>query len=76
MTPKIQTQQEFLRSAADTLQLTQKALAQRMGAPYTTFKKWLMPNDSENHRDMPEIAWQLVREIVAHEKLKSSKETK
>lgn len=65
------TQQAFLREAATTLGLTQKAFAERMGAPWNTFEKWLTPQSSANARDMPEIAWTLVREILAHEKLKA-----
>lgn len=65
------TQQEFLRNATAELGLTQKGLAARMAAPWETFRKWLMPNDSSSYREMPEIAWQLVREILAHEKLKN-----
>lgn len=64
------SQQDFLRDAAQTLGISQKNLAKRMTAPWTTFQKWLMPEDSLNKRDMPEIAWQLVREILEHEKLK------
>lgn len=64
-------QQNFLRSAAETLGLTQKALAARMGAPWPTFEKWLLPSDRANAREMPGIAWTLVREILAHEKLKA-----
>ena len=67
------TQQEFLRKAAKTLDLTQAGLANRMCAPWNTFKKWQLPSESENYREMPEIAWQLVREILAHEELKASK---
>lgn len=63
-------QQDFLREAAAELSLTQKDLAKRMGAPWRTFEKWLVPKDSSSAREMPEIAWQLVREILAHEKLK------
>jgi hypothetical protein len=64
------TQQTFLREAATVLGLTQKALAERMGAPWATFEKWLAPSVSGNAREMPEMAWVLVREILAHEKLK------
>jgi hypothetical protein len=64
------TQQEFLRNAAAELDLTQKELAARMAAPWETFRKWLMPNGSGSYREMPEIAWQLVREILQHERLK------
>lgn len=65
------TQQTFLREAATSLGLTQKALAARMGAPWATFEKWLAPLGSDNAREMPEMAWVLVREIQAHEKLKA-----
>jgi len=65
------TQQAFLREAAAALRLTQKALAERMGAPWSTFEKWLAPPGSGNAREMPEMAWVLVREIMAHEKLKT-----
>jgi hypothetical protein len=63
-------QQEFLREVAAELSLTQKELAMRMGAPWRTFEKWLVPAGSSSSREMPEIAWQLAREILAHEKLK------
>lgn len=66
-------QQEFLREAATTLGVTQKGLAARMGAPWATFEKWLLPSESPNSREMPQIAWSLVREILAHEKLKAEK---
>lgn len=68
-----QTQQEFLRQSAKSLGLSQTGLAKRMCAPWNTYKKWQLPSESENYREMPEIAWQLVREILAHEKLKTSK---
>lgn len=65
------TQQEFLREAATTLGLTQKELAARMGAPWRTFEKWLYPKETANNREMPPIAWALVREILEHEMLKA-----
>ena len=64
------TQQDFLRDAAATLDLTQKEMATRMCATWETFRKWLMPSDSGSYREMPEIAWQLVREILNNEMLK------
>ncbi len=67
-------QQEFLRECAKSLGLTQAGLAERMGAPWTTFEKWLLPVGSGSAREMPSIAWQLAREIVAHEKLKTKHE--
>lgn len=52
------TQQEFLREVANGLDLTPKALAERMGATWSTFEKWLLPSDERG-----------AREILAHEKL-------
>lgn len=66
-------QQDFLREAATSLGLTQKGFADRMGAPWSTFEKWLLPKESPNAREMPQIAWTLVREILAHEKLKAQR---
>lgn len=68
------TQEEFLRDAANTLDLTQKELAGRMCAPWETFRKWLMPIGSTSYREMPEVAWQMVREILAHEKPKNRRQ--
>jgi aspartate carbamoyltransferase catalytic subunit len=65
------SQQDFLRDAARALGLTQAELAKRMHAPLTTFKKWLTPEGSDNARAMPEIAWQLVREIILNESLQT-----
>lgn len=69
------TQQEFLRETATALGLTQKAFAESMGAPWPTFEKWLLPATDVGALEMPVIAWQLVREIVAHENLKAKYET-
>ena len=63
------SQQEFLRELAATLGLGQEALAERMGASWATFGRWLLPTSDENAREMPANAWQLAREILAHEKL-------
>lgn len=69
------TQQKFLDTAAKKLGLTPEELAKRMGAPWDTFRKWIAPvENTTNHRPMPEIAWRLVREILAHEELKSQVE--
>lgn len=69
----MKAQQVFLRESAAELHLTQKGLALRMSAPWDTFRKWMAPVDSSNYREMPDIAWQLIREILAHEKLKLAK---
>lgn len=62
------TQQAFLRETAAALGLSDAALAERMGAPWAIFEKWLLPLDSEHAKEMPASAWQLAREIFGHEK--------
>lgn len=69
-------QQEFLREAMAELGLTRQAFAGRIGAPWETFKKWLLPAESEGSREMPAVAWSLVREVLAHERLKKATEEK
>lgn len=69
-------QQEFLREAMAELGLTRQAFAERIGAPWETFKKWLLPAESEGSREMPAVAWSLVREVLAHERLKNAVEAK
>jgi len=64
------TQQEFLRDAMIELGLTRDSFAKRIGAPWETFKKWLLPTESGGNREMPAIAWSLVREVLEHERLK------
>jgi transcriptional regulator with XRE-family HTH domain len=63
-------QQEFLREAMLELGLTRESFAKRIGAPWETFKKWLLPAESGGNREMPAIAWSLVREVIEHERLK------
>jgi hypothetical protein len=68
-------QQGFLRDAMLELGLTREAFAKRIGAPWETFKKWLLPAESAGSREMPAIAWSLVREVLEHERLKQECET-
>lgn len=66
------SQQEFLQAAMDELALGREAFAERIGCPYSTFKKWVHPDPSskDNFREMPSIAWAFVREVLAHKRLK------
>lgn len=64
------TQQEFLRAAMDELGMTRDAFCQRLGAARRTLDKWLLPTDSNDFRNLDETIWTLVREILAHERLK------
>lgn len=50
--------------------MTRTAFAARIGTPWETFKKWCLPPGSENMREMPAIAWAMVREVLEHERLK------
>ena len=69
------TQQEFLRAAmAELGGLTREAFSKRLGCAQRTLDKWLLPSDSNDHRVMDETIWTLVREILAHEKLKAKHE--
>lgn len=61
-------QSDFLRSTAQSLNLSDQAFCERMGASWPTFQKWLLPATSVGYLEMPATAWQLVREIIAHEK--------
>lgn len=65
------TQNEFLQSAMAELGLTRDGFATRLGCARRTLDKWLLPDSSNDHRPMPETVWNLVREILAHEKLKA-----
>lgn len=69
------TQQEFLREAMAELEMTRAEFAQRIGCPVPTLNKWLLPGESEQSRPMAETIWVLVREILAHERLKAKVST-
>lgn len=66
------TQQEFLRSAMTELNMTRDAFCERLGCARRTLDKWLLPASSNDFRNMDETIWTLVREILAHEKLKAA----
>ncbi len=69
------TQQEFLRSAMAELNMTRDAFCERLGCARRTLDKWLLPAASNDFRNMDETIWNLVREILAHEKLKTAHES-
>lgn len=50
--------------------MTRDAFSSRLGCARRTMDKWLLPDSSNDHREMDETIWNLVREILAHEKLK------
>lgn len=59
-------QQEFLRDAMTQLNMTRDEMCKRISVPRKTFDKWLAPVGSNEHRNMPEIAWAYIREILAN----------
>lgn len=61
---KTQTQQEFLREAMQALGLTRAAFATRISVPEKTLNKWLAPANTGDYRNMPDVVWAYVREIL------------
>lgn len=51
--------------------MTRDAFSLRLGCARRTLDKWLLPLTSNDHRNMDETIWNLVSEILAHEKLKA-----
>lgn len=66
------SQQEFLREAMLELGMTRGAFCVRLGCASRTLDKWLLPSSSKDFRNIDETIWTLVREILAHEKLKAA----
>jgi hypothetical protein len=65
------TQIDLLQSAISDLKMTRDEFAARLDCPRRSLDKWLLPESSNDHRTMPAIAWTLVREVLANEKLKA-----
>ncbi|WP_396334156.1 transcriptional regulator [Burkholderia anthina] len=66
--PKPLTQQEFLRDAMTTLGMTRAEFSKRISVPFKTLDKWLASNDTSDFRNMPEVVWAYVREILEWDK--------
>jgi hypothetical protein len=60
----VQSQQEFLREAMTALGMTRAAFAKRISVPEKTLDKWMAPADTTDFRNMPEVVWAYVREIL------------
>jgi len=61
---RTQPQQDFLREAMQSLGLTRSAFASRISVPEKTLNKWLAPLDTNDYRNMPDVVWAYVREIL------------
>jgi aspartate carbamoyltransferase catalytic subunit len=63
-------QQAFLRDAMRRMNMTRDSFANRIGVSRRALDTWLLPEDSQESRSMPEIVGRFVSEIVlnrAHE---------
>lgn len=58
-------QQRFLHAAMTELQLGRAAFAERFGMTKRALDNWLMPLGSTEYRDMPQMAWRYVSEVLA-----------
>ncbi|GAB7536187.1 aspartate carbamoyltransferase [Burkholderia sp. 22PA0099] len=58
-------QQAFLRDAMRRLNMTREAFANRIGVTRRALDTWLLPDDSQESRSMPEIVERYVTEIVS-----------
>lgn len=61
-------QQEFLRDAMRRLDMTRDAFAVRLGTTKRRLDNWLLPSESAGFREMDEIVWKFVREILQNTK--------
>lgn len=62
------SQQEFLRDAMRRLDMKREAFAERLGTTKRRLDNWLLPIESTGFREMDEIVWKFVREILENEK--------
>lgn len=68
MTERPLAQQEFLRDAMTTLNMTRDEFAERIGTTRRRIDNWLLPADSKGFREMDEMAWKFIREILNHKR--------
>lgn len=64
------TQNRFLQEAMTELSMTREQFAQKLGCSRRTLDKWLLPEDSTDHRKMPDTVRNFITEIFEHENLK------
>lgn len=66
MTGKPIPQQDFLRDAMAALDMTRDQFADRIGTSRRRLDNWLLPSDSKGFREMDEMAWKFIREILSN----------
>lgn len=62
-------QQVFLRDAMRRLNLTRNVFSARIGVKRRALDSWLLPETSQDYRQMPEVVRRFVTEIVENEAL-------
>ena len=61
---RIAPQQDFLRQAMESLGMTRDAFAKRFTVPRRTLDKWMLPNESNDFRPMPDMARAYISEVL------------
>lgn len=67
------SQQEFLHMAMEELQLSRAEFSKRISVPMRTLEKWLASDSSKDKRNMSEMAWTFISEILVSKKLEKNK---
>ena len=76
MSEQAQAQQAFLQAAKDALGLPWDEIAVKAGIVPRTFKNYRLPDDSKNHRAMPNLARDAVQRLVdEHAKIRKKAST-
>ena len=60
------SQQDFLRDAMQRLGMTREQFCKRISVPPKTFNKWMAPTGANDYRNMPEMAWSYIRDILSN----------
>jgi aspartate carbamoyltransferase catalytic subunit len=64
-------QQDYLREAMATLNMTRDELAERIGVSRRRLDNWLLPDDSKGFRPMEDMAWKFIAEILKGKRKKA-----
>jgi hypothetical protein len=67
------TQQDFLRSAMDELNLTPEGFCHRLRCEQKTLDRWLRPCESHDFLAIGDAMWALLRDMLSHERRKIAK---
>lgn len=67
------TQQQLLKDAQAQMGKSARTLAKRLGNSFEMIKTWMLPDDDQDHQDMPRSAKTKLESILAAHALKKSK---